>query len=69
MAITIQPQLERRLRQRAATAGIPVEAWLERVATDDEDAEVAISELDALAMEAIESGEKMAPFEFARAIS
>ena len=59
MPLTIQPELEAKLRQRAEAAGISVESWLERVAIDDEDADAAIAELRELAMEGIESGESI----------
>ncbi len=39
MSITIHPELEARLRARAETEGLSVEAYVERIARDDEQAE------------------------------
>ncbi len=48
MSITIHPELEARLRARAEIEGITVEAYIERIARDEEQAE---QELEALALE------------------
>ena len=39
MSITIHPELEARLRARAETEGLSVEAYVERIARDDEQTE------------------------------
>jgi hypothetical protein len=54
MSITINPNLEARLRARAEVAGVTVETYIERIARDDEAAE---EELEALALEGLRSGE------------
>ncbi len=54
MPISIHPDLEARLRSRAKAEGISVEAYVERIARDDERAE---AELEALALEGLNSGE------------
>jgi hypothetical protein len=54
MAITISPALEAKLRVRAEAAGLTVESLIERIADDDQSAE---AELEALAIEGLESGE------------
>jgi hypothetical protein len=54
MSFAIQPELEARLRTRAAAEGITVEANLERVARSDDTAE---TELTSLALEGLQSGE------------
>jgi hypothetical protein len=56
MSITIHPELEARLRARAEAEGLTVEAYIERVARDDEQAE---EELQALALEGLHSGESI----------
>jgi len=56
MSITIHPDLESRLRARAATEGLSVEAYVERIARDDQQAE---EELEALALEGLDSGESI----------
>ena len=56
MSITIHPELEARLRARAETEGLSVEAYIERIARDDEQAE---QELEALALEGLNSGESI----------
>lgn len=53
MAITIQPELEARLRARANAAGVSVETYLERIARDEQ---VAEEELQSLAIEGLNSG-------------
>lgn len=54
MSITINSELEARLRSRAESEGISVEAYVERIARDDDRAE---EELEALALEGLNSGE------------
>ena len=54
MNITIHPELETRLRARAEAEGLTVEAYIERIARDDQQAE---EELEALALEGLNSGE------------
>jgi hypothetical protein len=56
MSITIHPELETRLRARAAAA-LTIEAYVERLVRADQQAE---DELEALAMEGLNSG---VPFE------
>ncbi len=56
MSITIHPELEARLRARAETEGLSVEAYVERIARDDEQAE---QELEMLALQGINSGESV----------
>lgn len=56
MSISIQPELEALLRTRAESEGISVEAYVERIARDDERAE---QELEALAMGGLDSGESI----------
>jgi hypothetical protein len=60
MSITIHPELEARLRARAEIEGLSVEAYVERIARDDEQAE---QELEALALEGLNSGESIEPGE------
>jgi hypothetical protein len=54
MSISVQPELEAKLRQRAQAQGISVDAYLERL-IHDEDAEIAHSE--ALLQDAADSGD------------
>jgi hypothetical protein len=56
MPITIHPELEARLRARAETEGLSVEAYVERIARDDEQSE---QELETLALEGLNSGESI----------
>jgi len=56
MSIVIHPELEARLRSRAESEGISVEAYVERIARDDERAE---EELEALAVDGLNSGESI----------
>jgi hypothetical protein len=56
MPITIHPELEAKLRARAEAAGISVEAYIERIAGDEQAAE---EELETLAIEGLKSGEPM----------
>lgn len=53
MPITIDPELEARLRARANAAGISIERYIERIALDDQAAD---DELEALAIEGLNSG-------------
>ena len=54
MSITLQPELQAKLRERATEAGITVEAYIERLVRADE---AAMSELEELALEGLNSGE------------
>ena len=54
MSITIHPELEAKLRTRAEAEGVTVEAYVERIARDDQQAE---EELEALALDGLNSGE------------
>jgi hypothetical protein len=54
MNITIQTEIELRLRARAETEGITVEAYVERLVRAEEQAE---DELEVLALEGFNSGE------------
>ena len=56
MPITIHPELEAKLRARAEAAGVTVETYIERIARDDQAAE---EELEALALEGLNSGESI----------
>ena len=56
MSITIHPELETRLRARAEAEGLTIEAYIERIALDDQQAE---EELEALALEGLNSGESI----------
>lgn len=56
MSIAIHPDLEARLRARADAEGLTVEAYIERIARDDQQAE---EELEALALEGLNSGESI----------
>ncbi|MSV31408.1 MAG: hypothetical protein EXQ57_02715 [Bryobacterales bacterium] len=60
MPITIQPDLEAMLLQPADAAGVTVETYIERIARDDQDAE---KEVEALAIEGLNSGPSIAPDE------
>jgi hypothetical protein len=54
MPITINPELEARLRARAEASGVTIETYIERIARNDEAAD---EELEALAIEGLTSGE------------
>ena len=56
MSITIHPELEMRLRARADAEGLSIEAYIERIAREDQQAE---EELEALALEGLNSGESI----------
>lgn len=58
MTITIRPELESRLRARAGVEGMTVEAYVERLVRADQQAE---DELEALALEGINSGDPTEP--------
>jgi hypothetical protein len=53
MSITIHPELETKLRARAEAEGITLEAYVERLARADQQAE------EALALEGINSGQPL----------
>jgi hypothetical protein len=53
MAITIDPQLEARLREKAEAEGLTVSAYVERLVHADQLAE---EELESLALEGLNSG-------------
>jgi len=54
MTITIHSDFEARLRARAEAEGLTVEAYVERLVRDDQEAE---DELESLALEGLNSGE------------
>ena len=56
MSITLHPVLEKRLRERAEAEGLTIEAYIERIARDDQQAD---EELEALALEGLNSGESI----------
>ena len=56
MSITINPELETRLRARAQAEGISVETYVDRLLRADQQAE---DELEALALEGLASGAPM----------
>jgi hypothetical protein len=58
MSITIHPELETRLRARAEAGGLTVEEYVERLVRADQ---IANDELEALALEGINSGEPIEP--------
>jgi hypothetical protein len=60
MRIVIQPELESRLRARAEAEGLTIQAYVERLARDDEAAE---EELEALGQEGLNSGQSIAASE------
>lgn len=53
MSITLDPELERRLRARAEAEGLTAEAYVERLLRADQQSE---DELEALALEGLNSG-------------
>jgi hypothetical protein len=53
MNITIQPEVEMRLRARAEAEGVTVEAYVERLVHAEQQAE---DELEALALDGLNSG-------------
>lgn len=56
MTITIDPDLEARIRERAAAEGLTVPAYVERLLKADE---AAREELESLALEGLNSGAPM----------
>jgi hypothetical protein len=54
MSIAIRPELETKIRVRAEAEGLSIEAYLERLVQADQQAE---DELEALALEGIDSGD------------
>jgi hypothetical protein len=56
MTITIDPKLEARLRERAESEGLTIDAYLERLVHSDQAAE---QELETLALEGLNSGTPM----------
>jgi hypothetical protein len=53
MTITIDPKLEARLRERAESEGLTIDAYLERLVHSDQAAQ---QELETLALEGLNSG-------------
>jgi hypothetical protein len=53
MTITIDPKLEARLRERAESAGLTIDAYLERLVHSEQAAE---QELETLALDGLNSG-------------
>ena len=53
MTITIDPKLEARLRERAESEGLTIDAYLERLVHSDQAAE---QEIETLALEGLNSG-------------
>lgn len=58
MGIAINPELESRLRARAQAEGLSLEAYIERVIQSEE---LALRELESLALAGLCSGESFAP--------
>jgi hypothetical protein len=56
MTISIHPELELRLRARAESEGLTIEAYVERLVHAEQQAE---DELEALALEGLNSGQPM----------
>jgi len=54
MSISVHPDLEAKLRQKAEAEGLSVEAYVERLLRSDEQAD---EELERLALEGLNSGE------------
>jgi hypothetical protein len=54
MSISVHPDLEAKLRQKAESEGLSVEAYVERLLRSDEQAD---EELERLALEGLNSGE------------
>jgi len=54
MTITIDPNLEERLRERADAEGLSVEAYVERLVSADQAGE---EEIESLALEGLNSGD------------
>jgi len=58
MSIALDPSLEARLRVRADAEGITIQAYVERIAREDEQAE---QELETFALEGLNSGDAIKP--------
>jgi hypothetical protein len=58
MSITIHPDLETRLRERAEAEGLTIDAYVERIVRAEQQAE---DELEAIALEGLNSGEPIEP--------
>ena len=58
MSITLRPELEARLRERAEAEGLTIEQYVESLARADQQAQ---EELEALLLEGLESGEPIEP--------
>ena len=58
MNITIHPELETRLRARAESEGLTIDAYVERIVRADQQAE---DELELLAIDGLNSGEPFEP--------
>lgn len=58
MSITLRPELEALLRERADAEGLTIEQYVESLARADQQAEV---ELEALALEGLDSGDPIEP--------
>lgn len=58
MTITIDPELEPRLRERAEAEGLTVQAYVERLLKSDQ---AARDELQSLALEGLTSGKPFEP--------
>jgi len=58
MSIVLSAELETRLRARAATEGLTIEAYVERIVRADQQAE---DEIESLALEGLRSGELVEP--------
>jgi hypothetical protein len=54
MAITIDPKIEQRLRERAEAEGLTVAAYVERLVNSDQAAE---AEIESLSLEGLDSGD------------
>lgn len=54
MSISLNPELERRLRERAAAEGLSVDAYLDNLVREDQSSRQAV---ESLITEAYESGE------------
>ena len=57
MGISIDPELETRIRAQAEAEGLSIEAYLERLVQADRQ---GIEELEALALQGLESGDPIA---------
>ena len=58
MAITLHPELEAELRAQPERTGLSVESFIKRIFTDTQSAE---QELEALALEGLNSGDPIEP--------